>query len=44
MDWQIISAVGSLLCAVAIFSAAFVELAMNRSEHKISVYAQGIFF
>lgn len=44
MDWQIISAVGSLLCAVAIFFAAFVALAMSRSEHKMSVYARGIFF
>ena len=44
MDWQAISAVGSLLCASATFFAAFVALAMSRSEHKISVYAQGIFF
>lgn len=43
MDWQAISAVGSLLCAVATFFAAFVALAMGRSEHKMSVYARGIF-
>lgn len=44
MDWQVISAVGSLLCAAATFFAAFVALAMGRSEHKMSVYARGIFF
>lgn len=43
MDWQVISAVGSLLCAAATFFAAFVALAMGRSEHKMSVYARGIF-
>lgn len=43
MDWQVISAAGSLLCAVATFFAAFVALAMGRSEHKMSVYARGIF-
>ena len=44
MDWQAISAVGSLLCAVATFFAAIVALAMGRSERKMSVYARGIFF
>lgn len=44
MDWQAISAVGSLLCASATFFAAFVALAMGHSEHKMSVYARGIFF
>ena len=38
MDWQVISAVGSLLCAAATFFAAFVALAMGRSEHMISAY------
>lgn len=44
MGWQIFSAVGSLLCAAATFFAAFVALAISRSEHKMSVYARGIFF
>lgn len=44
MDWQVISAVGSLLCAAATFFAAFVALTMGRSEHKMSDYARGIFF
>lgn len=44
MDWQIISAVGSLLCAAATFFAAFLALAMGRSEHKMSAGARGIFF
>lgn len=43
MNWQAISAVGSLLCAAATFFAAFVALAMGCSEHKMSVYARGIF-
>ena len=44
MDWQAISAVGSLLCAVATFFAALVALVMGCSERKTSVYARGIFF
>ena len=44
MDWQAISAVGSLLCAVATFFAALVALAIGCSEHKTSVYARGVFF
>lgn len=44
MDWQAISAVGSILCAVATFFAALVALAMGCSGHKTSIYARGIFF
>lgn len=44
MDWQAISAVGSLLCAVAAFFAALVALVMGCSERKMSVYARGIIF
>ncbi|MFR3833613.1 MAG: hypothetical protein ACLTEP_08610 [Collinsella sp.] len=43
MDWQVVSTVGSLLRAAATFFAAFVALAIGRSEHKMSVYALGIF-
>ena len=43
MDWQAISAVGSLLCAVATFFAAFVALVMGRSEHKMSVMREESF-
>lgn len=43
MDWQAISAVGSLLCAAATFFAALVALMIGPRERKTSVCARGYF-
>lgn len=43
MDWQAISAVGSLLCAAATFFAALVALMIGLRERKTSVCARGYF-
>ncbi len=43
MDWQALSAIGSMLCALATFFAALVALMIGVRERRISVAARGVF-
>lgn len=43
MDWQVVSAVGSVLCALATFLAAVIALHFGLRDGRNTVYVRGLF-